>query len=222
MLQKTRGIVFRFTKYGESSIIVNVFTEAFGLQSYIVNGARSRSSRNAIALYQPLTLLDLVVYHKENASILRIKEARCAYHYSTLFSDIRKSTQALFLTEIINKSVKDQSHAHEICSFLFDSFELLDRQTGGYENFHLIFLMKLSRFLGFGTEDVTELLSGRIVDAADASMLQRLVRSDYLQPVMMTQQQRRNLLDILLRFYSVHVGSLGEVKSVDVLRDVLS
>ena len=114
MLYKTRGIVFRFTKYGETSIIVNIFTEMFGLQSYMVNSVRSKSSKNKIALYQPLTLLDLVVYHRENANILRIKELKCLYPYQTIHRDIRKSAIALFLNEILNKAVKDQSHADEI------------------------------------------------------------------------------------------------------------
>src|SRR5258708_7426489 len=146
MLHKTRGIVFRFTKYGETSIIVTIFTELFGLQTYIVNGVRSKNPKGKIALYQPLTLLDLVVYYKENANILRIKEVRCTHQYVSISTDIRKSTQALFLSEMINKAVKEQSHAAEICSFLFDSFEVLDRLTGNFENFHLVFLIKLSRF----------------------------------------------------------------------------
>ena len=81
MLHKTQGVVFRFTNYSETSIIVNIFTSAFGLQSYIVNGARGKSGKGKIALYQPLTLLDLVVYHRENASILRIKEVKCIHPY---------------------------------------------------------------------------------------------------------------------------------------------
>ena len=88
MLFKTRGIVFRFTKYGESSIIVTIFTEMFGLQSYIVNGVRDKTSKNKIALYQPLTLLDLVVYHRENATIFRIKEVKCLHPYQTIHQDI--------------------------------------------------------------------------------------------------------------------------------------
>src|SRR6188768_3165830 len=97
MLHKTRGIVFRFTKYGETSIIVNIFTELFGMQSYIVNGVRSKSSKNKIALYQPLTLLDLVVYHRDNANILRIKEIKCLYPYQFIPMDVRKSTIAMFV-----------------------------------------------------------------------------------------------------------------------------
>ena len=72
MLHKTKGIVFRYVPYGETSIIVNIFTELFGLQGYIVNSVRAKSGKNKIAVYQPLTLLDMVVYHKENAGILRI------------------------------------------------------------------------------------------------------------------------------------------------------
>src|SRR6187401_2133657 len=96
LLHKTRGIVFRFTKYGETSIIVNIFTELFGMQSYIVNGVRTKSAKNKIALYQPLTLLDLVVYHRDNAHILRIKELKCLCHYQSMPTDVRKSTIAMF------------------------------------------------------------------------------------------------------------------------------
>ena len=121
MLHKTKGIVFRFTPYGETSIIVNIFTDAFGLQTYIVNSVRSKSSKSKIALYQPLTLLDLIVYHKENANILRIKEATCSYSYHHLLSDPKKSCIGLFINEVLNKTVKEQSHAAEICHFIYDS-----------------------------------------------------------------------------------------------------
>ena len=130
MLLKTKGIVFRFTKFAESSIIVTIFTEQLGLQSYIVNSARSKSGKGKIALYQPLTLLDLVVYHKENANILRLKEVRCVHPYQTITSDFKKSTVALFLTEMINKSVKEQTHSQELCHFLFESFITLRRRYG--------------------------------------------------------------------------------------------
>ena len=96
MILKTRGIVFRFTKFRETSIIVTIFTETFGLQSYIVNGVRSKTAKNRIALYQPLTLLNLVVYHRDNANIERIREISCLYPYRTLMSDVKKSTLAMF------------------------------------------------------------------------------------------------------------------------------
>jgi DNA repair protein RecO (recombination protein O) len=91
MIVKTRGIVFRYTRYGETSIIANVFTEQFGLQSYIVNGVRSKKPKVNIALFQPLTLLDMVVYHKETGGVFRIKEVKCNYPYRIIPSDMRRS-----------------------------------------------------------------------------------------------------------------------------------
>ncbi len=222
MLYKTRGIVFRFTKYGETSIIANIFTEQFGLQSYIVNGVRSKTAKGKIALYQPLTLLDLVVYHKENANILRIKEVRCAHPYTSLTSDVRKSTQAMFLNEMLNRSVKEQSHAAELFEFLFNALVTLDNQETNYENAHLIFLLKMSRFLGFEPQLIDEVLQGRLTDDKEEQLLTALLKADFNDPLKMTPVNRRNLLDLLLRFYATHIDNLGEIKSVQVLREVLN
>jgi len=222
MLHKTRGIVFRFTKYGETSIIVNIFTEEFGLQSYIVNGVRSKSAKGKIALYQPLTLLNLVVYHKENANILRIKEVQCAHPYQSLATDFKKATQGMFLTEMLNKTVKEQSHAQELFNFLFEALVTLDMQKTGYENSHLIFLLKLSRFLGFEPQLIEEVLQGRLTDADESTLLQKLLTADFDDHLIMTATQRRNLLDLLLRFYATHIDSMGEIRSVQVLKEVLN
>jgi len=222
MLHKTRGIVFRFTRYGESSIIVNIFTELFGLQSYIVNGVRSNSSKSKMALFQPLTLLDLVIYHRENANILRIKEVRCAFPYTSLPRDVKKSSIALFLNEILNKSVKEQSHSQEVFSFVFNSLSTLDLLTEHYENFHLVFLVKLSRFLGFGVNHPKEILGGAFDAGEEESILHQLISSDYQHRISINSQQRRNMLDLLVRFYAIHVDHFGEIKSVQVLREVLS
>jgi len=220
MLYKTKGIVFRFTPYGETSIIVNIFTEAFGLQSYIVNSIRSRTSKSKMALYQPLTLLDLVVYHKENANIMRIKEATCAYSFFHLLSDPKKSCIGLFINEVLNKSVKEQSHADEICNFIFDSLIILDKMDHP-ENFHLIFLVKLSQFLGFGPFAKAE-LSAWLLSTKEDKVLDLLLESDYETEIPMTNEHRRNLLDAIVKFYESHIDGIGTIKSVHVLREVLN
>lgn len=221
MLHKTRGVVFRFTKYGETSIIVNIFTELFGLQSYIVNGIRSKSSKNQIALYQPLTLLDLVVYYRENANINRIKEVKCLYPYQSIPLDIKKSAAALFLNEVINKTIKEESHALELCNFMIDSFITLDTMTIKVENFHLVFLLKLSRLLGFGAHNTNEVMGARATDIETEDIIGQLIKSDYSDLVRMTNIQRRDILDLVLKFYADHIESLGEIRSVQVLRDVM-
>lgn len=222
MLHKTRGIVFRFTKYGESSIIVTIFTELFGIQTYLVNGVRSKSAKGKIALFQPLTLLDLVVYYKENANIKRIKEVKCLHQYQSLAADLRKSTIAIFISEVLNKTVKDESHAQEIFEFLYHALILLDHQQTAVENFHLIFLIKLSRFLGFGAHQSDEILGARMLDPEEENILKKLLQTDFTEVIPMTNAQRRNVLEAILRFYSLHIESLGEIKSVQVLREIMS
>jgi DNA repair protein RecO (recombination protein O) len=221
MLHKTRGIVFRFTKYSDSSIIVTIFTELFGIQTYMVNGVRSKSAKSKIALYQPLTLLDLVVYYKENANIKRIKELKCLYQYQSLSTDIRKASIAMFMGEIVNKTVKDESHALEIFEFLLHAFVQLDQQEKDYENFHLIFLIKLSRYLGFGAHQPDEILGGRMLDRTEEEILKTLTEADFTDVLVITNDQRRNLVEALVRFYADHLDSLGEIKSIQVLKDVM-
>jgi DNA repair protein RecO (recombination protein O) len=221
LLYKIRGIVFRFVKYGETSIIVTIFTELFGLQSYIVNGVRSSKASNKISLFQPLTLLDLVVYHKENASIMRIKEVRCCYHFQTLYLDVKKTTVSLFLNEVINKSIKEETHASEVCRFLFESLETFDKLTHNYENFHLIFLIKLSRYLGFGLHNTADILTGKMLDIKEELIFNLLVEANYDTVLTITNTQRRALLDLILQFYTTHTENMSEIRSIEVLREVL-
>ena len=171
-------------------------------------------------MYQPLTLLDLVVYHRENANINRIKEVKCLYPYQSIHLDIRKSGVALFINEIVNKTIKEESHAEELCDFMIKSFITLDQLGNQIENFHLRFLLKLSRHLGFGAYNTNEILGARLVDEPTEQLLASLIESDYPDALAISNPQRRELLDILLRFYSDHIA-LGEIRSVQVLRDVI-
>lgn len=221
MLHKTRGVVFRFTKYGETSIIVNIFTELFGLQGYIVNGIRSKTSKNRIALYQPLTLLDLVVYHRENANINRIREVKCLHPYQSIPMDIRKSASALFINEVMNKTIREESHAKDLCTFMINSLITLDSISDGIQNFHLIFLLKLSRLLGFGAHHINELLGVRVVNEEMELILRSLITAEYTDDINITLAERREALELILKFYGDHMEALGEIRSVQVLRDVM-
>jgi DNA repair protein RecO (recombination protein O) len=222
VLHKVRGIVFRFTKYGETSIIVTIFTDHFGLQSYIVNGVRSRSTKSKIALYQPLTLVELVVYHRENANLNRVKEIKCFHPYVNLHLDVTRSTIAMFITEVINRAVREESHASDLCEFLISSLICLDSIQHNVSNFHIIFLLKLSRFLGFGAHNVNEVLGGRLTDPSIEIAILAILTGSYDTPLALTNAQRRELLDLLIRFYNEHSGITGELKSVQVLREILA
>lgn len=221
MIHKTRGVVFRFTRYSESSIIVTIFTELFGLQAYIVNGVRSKSAKSKMALYQPLTLLDLVVYHRENAAIMRIKEVKCLYPYRRLAVDIRKSSIALFLHEVLNKAVREESHAQELCSFIIDSLIQLDQLPEPVENYHLIFLLQLSRYLGFEPQHLREVTGSEILSEEEDVLLNKLITTKSVAGNI-SYQARTRLLEVLVRFYSSHIENFGELRSIAVLREVLS
>ncbi len=221
MLANTHGIVLRFVKYGDTSIIVTIFTSQFGLQAYIVNGVRSKSGKGRIALYQPLTPLDLVVYHKEGASIMRIKEAKCLYPFQQISTDVRKTTIALFIEELINKSVKEEAHAKELCDFLIESMITLDK-IDKPENFHLIFMVQLSRHLGFQPQTPEEVLGGRVMDFEEESLLSQVLKSDFSNQMSLSNTQRRVILDALLRFYSMHIENFGQMRSLSVLREILN
>ena len=220
MLANTTGVVLRFVKYGDTSIIVTIFTSQFGLQAYIVNGVRSKSGKGKIALYQPLTLLDLVVYHKEQAAIMRIKEAKCLYPYQNISTDVRKTTIALFIEELINKTVKEEAHAAELCEFLTHSLITLD-QTGS-ENFHLVFMVQLAKHLGFQPQTPGEVLGGRVMDFEEENVLKEVLDANYNSTLTISNSQRRNVLDALLRFYSMHIENFGNMRSLSVLREILN
>ncbi len=235
MLQKTRGIVLSFIKYRESSIICRIYTEEFGLQSYIVNGVRSapsKSTKSKIGLYQPLTLLDLVVYYRKNnnSSINRISEVRCSQPYSSLTTDFRKISIAMFIVEVLNKTLKEEEAHPDLFNFLYDSLITLDELQQDYENFHLLFLLKLSRFLGFYPSSAGNLYSeilnetgwSRIIDSSEAEALETMLGLSYNSAYKINQSIRRSLLLHLLKFYGLHVEDFGEVRSVQVLQDILS
>lgn len=220
MLHKTRGIVFKFFRYGETSVIVKMFTAAFGIQTYIINGVRKSGKGKArIALLQPLTLLELIVYHKENADIQRISEIRCETAYRSIPVDVRKSSIALFLSEVLYKSVREQQGSDELYEFIHQSLLMLDTMDRAYENFHLQFLIRLSGFLGFGLASSPSFMNSFTEDEERTVMA--LIRSGYAEHVPAGHALRRTILQHLLDFYGQHVDGFGEIKSVKILQEIL-
>jgi DNA repair protein RecO (recombination protein O) len=128
MIHKTKGIVLRSVKYGETSLIVSVYTELFGLQSYIVNGIRASSKKGVTKsnLFQPAAILDLIVYHNELKNLQRIKEFRWSYLYHHVFFDVIKNSVALFMVELLQKCLKQPEANSDLFSFAEDAFIKLD------------------------------------------------------------------------------------------------
>ena len=149
MLHSTRGIVFHTVKYSETSLIAKIYTELFGLQSYLIRGIRKQKSKIRPVLLQHLTLVDLVVYHKEKSNLQTIKEIQIAIPYKSIPFDIRKSSLALFINELLYKSIREEETNRKLFDFIWGSCEYLDDTTHSIHYFHLWFMVHLTAFLGF-------------------------------------------------------------------------
>jgi DNA repair protein RecO (recombination protein O) len=229
MLHKTRGIVINFIKYRESSIIAKIYTEKFGIQTYIENGVRSSKGKNKIALFQPLTLLDLVVYHDDKKEIHRISELKCNLPFRSVPFEIKKSSIAIFLNEILNKSLKEHSENETLFSFLMDAILYLDSHEDYIENFHLYFLLNYCFYLGFSPASGKEIFeqfnaySYHIPHDEDTiSLIDQIIHKDFGYPLKINKPQRNQILEVVLAFYRLHVEDFGEVRSLAVLKEVLA
>ncbi|PPL01746.1 DNA repair protein RecO [Parapedobacter indicus] len=238
MQHKTRGIVLKTTKYAESSVVVQVFTEKFGLQSYIVNGARKPKAKIGTNVLQPLHLLDMVVYHRENASLQRISDARQLPPLLSIPHDIIKRTVALFLNEVLYKSLRQQSADEPLFDYLFYAISWWDATDKPVPNFHLFFLIKLSRYLGFSPtlpksgESFFDLKDGIFCHALPAhtwvlqnpqtASFARLLTCSFeeLASLQIPSSDRRILLGKILDFYRLHIDHLGEIHSHNILEEV--
>jgi DNA repair protein RecO (recombination protein O) len=226
MLHKTKGIVISFVKYKETSIIVKIYTEAFGIQTYIENGVRSTKGKNKIALFQPLTLLDLVVYHDTKKEINRISEIKCLYPYHTITVDIKKSSIGIFINEVLNNSLKEHSENIPLFNFLEDSLKYLDQHEEQIENFHLYFLINYCFYLGFGPDNeddvVSQLQEHAIpVNNQEKKLIKELIGQDFGAKLQISKSLRIKALELMLVYYKIHVEGFGNLRSMSILKEVL-
>jgi len=226
MLHKTRGIVLNYIRYKETSIIVKIYTEEFGLQTYVENGVRSARSKGKIALFQPLTLVDLVVYFKPGVEIQRISEIKCGHPFYNIPTDIRKMTLGIFVTEILALTLREHTGNATLFDFLQKALVFLEEQEEHTENFHLFFLMSLSAYLGFGPETARDIRMqlqehGIAVSAGEEGILQKILETPFGGRLDIGKSQRLTALEHLVDFYRLNLDSFTGVRSVQVLKEVL-
>lgn len=241
MIQKTRGIVLHQIKYSESSLIVKIYTEQYGLQSYLVKGARSKRSAYRSSYFQPMTLLDLVVYHREKNELQHLREVEISEPFHSISSDLRKSTIALFLSEILLKAVNEGEANEEMFSFISSSLSFFDMQKNGVEFFHLFFLAKLCLYLGFYPRgnpskegNYFDLREGRFLssipphpdylerDLGIKLYLFASIQAGELESLNIDIEIRRELLNALMLYYQIHLSGLGNIRSASILQEVFN
>ncbi len=223
MLFKTKGICLSYIKFKETSIIVRVYTRSFGLQSYIVNGLRSTKSKKTLGFFQPLTLLDLVAYHRKDADINRLSEFKISDTYTSIPFDVRKMGMAIFLSEFLTRVLKEQEEQAEQFDFLYNSFLVLDELESSYENFHLQLIIKLSRYLGHGLANSQELIAQSDTQSSNTKIdtfVDSLINSNYNQHVDATGAIRSETLGLLMGYFEKQYDHWSEMKSLKVLGQI--
>jgi DNA repair protein RecO (recombination protein O) len=240
MLIKTKGIVLKALKYGESSVIADIYTEQRGLCRYLIAGVRSKKARIPASLLQVISLVEVVAYHRENRDLHRIKSIQSAFVYQAIPFDVRKSAVALFMAEVLRKTIRETEENTELFAFLLHTFQYLDTTQQPIANIHLHFLLQLSVYLGFlpgGDWDAHtpffDLSEGVFVaslpghahylDEPTSQLLYALlqVECSHCHEVHMTANQRRVLLHHLLDYYKLHIDYLKDIQSHEVLHEVL-
>ena len=223
MLVTTRGIIFRFTKYRETSIIVNIYTEELGLNSFIVNGVRSAKGKYKIGYFEPLNLVELTAYHKPNRNIDRISEIKSAYPIHNIRQDIYKSSISMFLAEVLNKCILEQDKNRPLFTFLYNAILSLEISPAN-NSFHLQFLLKLTKHLGFGIHDpetfVNQSSNQQFYSNPETiGILQKLIESDLSDPPEISPEQRTNILNDIVHYYQTQM-EIPPFKSLEVLRTI--
>lgn len=239
MLVKTEGIVLNKFDYSDTSLIVKAYTRHYGLQTFLIKGAHRKKSTQKASFFLPLSILEMVFYHKENQEIKKTKEIRLAHAYQSLQSHFLKASMAVFIAEILGKVIRETFPDERKYEFIKNSLLHFDLQEEGIVNFHLSFLFKLSNYLGFSIaeQEIKKFPNNDLIDQRFSSYgalprqktisfnsepLLNLLNQSYLTlpEINLTNSQRRELMLVLINSYRQHIENFGEIKSLDVLKQV--
>lgn len=237
MIINTRAIVISAIKYSEADLVVKCFTQTSGLKSYLLRGVlKSRKGKFKASMFQPLTQLELVAKHKDKGNLEYLQDARVLLHYQSLHTNVVKSTMVLFLSEVLRNAIQEEEQNEPLYFYLEEAFKYLDK-TDNISNFHLLFLLRLTRYLGFYPDDSLEegicfnLLDGIFqniktneycIDGPNFILLKQLLGTNFddLNNIKLTKSARANFLTMLLAYYRLHIESFKNPQSLTVLNEI--
>ena len=226
MLHKVKGLVLSYIKFKESSVIVKIFTDRFGLQTYIINSVRSAKAKNKIALLQQLSLLEMVVYKNDSKDIQRVSEFKSLIPYQEIPFDHHKSAVAMFLAEILAKSLSNEEDQIDLFSFIQEALTHYDRDRSKSRNcFHLLFINQLTQHLGIsanGKELMNQIETWLPFSATERTVcLDALIKiedSSFKDSIILNLEERQLLLQAQILFLQHNISSLQHIKSIEVLK----
>ena len=241
MLVKSQGCPLHHIKYRDSGLLVYTYTRDYGFQTLFVQGIRNKKGSKGSSIYQPLYLLDIDFYYHQKRDIHRIKEARIQTPFHSIPFNVYKSTIVLFLAEILYKCLKTQETAPSMYDFIAKAMEYLDQIDDGITNFHLVFLLELSKHLGFYPNlsgarnfecfDLREGIFREVhpnhpfyIPQKYAYLLRDLlnVNFDSMAKVRLDQTDRNTLVEHLLDYFQLHQENLKHVQSYKVLKSLFN
>lgn len=237
-MTKTLGIVLTYVKYGENSIVVNVYTQVLGRQSYMVNGIRSGRKKGLIALMQPLTIVEMEVSNRPNKELQRISDLKIHWPFATIPFNPTRRAIAFFITEVIAKSIKEEEPNEPLFDFLIQSVQALDEGIPAEHNFHIFFMIQLSRLLGFAPNNndnslpIFDLLNGQYTRSApihrhyisgdEKSLWVKLneIKIDTLNELRINADDRQRLINLLEEYYTLHLPAFTGLKTHHILHQL--
>lgn len=236
---KTNGIVLRIIKYNDRSHIVDIYSQELGRCAVLVNISKSTKSKLKSNLFQPLSILDLNLSKTNKSSLYRLKDVKLSYTFQSIPFHPVKSALAFYIAEFLYYAVRDENINKPLFNYLDHSMRWLDSCEVGYANFHLVFLIRLSRFLGlypnysdYHKGDYFDLLNAsfcssqplhpRFLKGDEAIFILKLMRMNYdsMHLFKFSRHDRARILHILNDFYKIHIPNFPDLKSLDVLKEL--
>jgi DNA repair protein RecO (recombination protein O) len=239
MLHKTRGIVLYSSKYSDTYSIVHIYTEEFGMVSYLTVNAKGRKVHVPKSAFYPLSVLDMEVEHRNLQDVQRLKEVKVHLPVFSLLSDPVKSTIAIFLAEFIGKVVREVEPNKLLFDYILHSIQILDLSEKNYANFHLVFMIRLSSFLGFspnasdykkgmffdmqnGVFSLYQPLHIHFLNPGESESFSMLLRMNYenMNMFRFSRYERKNIIYRILEYYRLHLVNFSDLKSLEILHEV--
>lgn len=238
MIVSTKAIVLSAIKYRDNDLIVKCFTEEEGCKSYLLRGILS-SKRGKVrkSYFQPLSQLQIIANHNKKGALNRISEVRIMHPYYSVYSDVYKQAIVFFLAEVLQVSLKEEEENRDLYQFLEASFLWLDTHDKT-SNFHILFMLNLTRFLGF-YPDIKE-VNLKYFDLDEGRFSKELVRGknmlygelleefklllginfDTVEKVLLNSLKRQEILKVLIQYFELHLTGFRTPKSLEVLKTV--
>jgi DNA repair protein RecO (recombination protein O) len=241
MLEKTKGIILHQIKYTDTGIVALMYTRKFGRQSFLIKGMRNKKAGKHNILFQPMFILELEMHYKPSREMQNLKEFSVSFTPFDIYSNIKKSCVAIFLGEVLTSVLREESLHEELFDYIEESIIYFENCKEGFSNFHISFLAGLSSYLGFepgprsGEDDQffdmtngvfvpIPLVNCNYANKEVSAIMARFFVSSYdnAAEIKLTGVLRNEVLETLVKYYSLHLPGLKKIKSLEVLKEVFS